>query len=94
MPEDRMEDTKRAPSYGQCFASLGLGLAPFFLIVGLFALFGANTVTSGGQNIHGIGGLLVAIILNVVFAAVFAGLQKLGYVILALIQRARPQTQV
>ena len=79
----------RAPSYGECFVSLGLGLAPIFLLLGGAALFGANTVTSGGQNVHGIGALFVAIVLNVVFAALFAGLQKLGYVILGLVRRMR-----
>ena len=83
----------RAPSYGQCFASLALGLAPVFVLVGVSALFGANTVTSGGQYVHGIGALFVALILNVVFAAVFAGLQKLGYVILGLFRRKPPEAQ-
>ena len=83
----------RAPSYGQCFASLALGLAPIFLLLGISAIFGANTVTSGGQNIHGIGALFVALILNLVFAAIFAGLQKLGYVILGLVRRRRPEAQ-
>jgi hypothetical protein len=82
-----------APSYGQCFASLALGLAPVFLLLGVAALFGANTVTSGGQNVYGIGALIVAIVLNVVFAAVFAGLQKLGYVILGLVRRKQDEAQ-
>ena len=83
----------RAPSYGQCFASLALGLAPVFLLFGFSALFGANTVTSGGRNVHGIGALFVAIILNLVFAAIFAGLQKLGYVILGVVRRYRPRAE-
>lgn len=88
-----MEAINRAPSYGQCFVSLALGLAPFFLLLGVSALFGANTVTSGGQNVHGIGALFVAIIVNVVFAALFAGIQKLGYVILGVARRMRPEPQ-
>jgi tryptophan-rich sensory protein len=84
---------KRAPGYGQCFASLGLGLAPLFLLFGVSALFGANTVTFGGQNVHGIGALFVALILNVLFAGIFAGLQKLGYVILGFVHRKRPEVQ-
>ena len=83
----------RAPSYAQCFATLALGLAPVFLLLGVAALFGANTVTSGGQNVYGVGALIVAIILNIVFAAVFAGLQKLGYVILGLLRRKRNEGQ-
>lgn len=76
-----MEVTNRAPSYGRCFASLALGMAPVFLLLGVSALFGANTVTSGGQNVQGIGALFVSVTVNVVFAALFVGLQKLGYVI-------------
>lgn len=79
-----MEVTNLTPSYGPCFASLALGMAPIFLLLGVSALFGADTVTSGGQNVPGIGALFVSIILNVVFAAIFAGLQKMGYVILGL----------
>ena len=77
----------RVPSYGQCFASLAFGLAPIFLLIGVSALLGANTVASGGRNVHGVGALLVAVILNLVFAAIFAGLQKLGYVFLGLVRR-------
>jgi tryptophan-rich sensory protein len=78
-----------APSYGRCFASLALGLAPIFLILGIAAIFGANTVTANGHNVYGLTGLIVAMILNVVFAAIFAGLQKLGYLIIGLIGRVR-----
>jgi uncharacterized membrane protein len=88
-----MEVTIRTPSYGQCFVSLALGMAPFFLLLGFAALFGANTVTSGGQNVHGIGALFVAVVVNVVFAAIFAGLQKLGYVILGLFRRRRSEAE-
>lgn len=81
------------PTYGRCFASLVLGLAPFFLIMGIAAIFGANTVTANGQYAHGVGGLVVAIILNVVFAALLAGLQKFGFLILDLIRRDRTQVE-
>ena len=88
-----MEERIHAPSYSQCFVSLALGMAPFFLVLGVLALFGANTVTSGGQNVHGIGALLIAIVINVAIAAIFAGLQKLGYVILGLLQRYRTEAE-
>jgi hypothetical protein len=76
-----------SPTYGSCFASLALGISPLFLLLGASAMFGANTVTFGGQNVHGIGALLVPIVINVVFAAILASLQKLGYVILGLRRR-------
>lgn len=82
-----------APTYGACFASLGLGLAPVFLILGIAAVFGANTVTANGHNVYGVTGLVVAIILNVVFAAIFAGLQKLGFVLLGWIGARRSQAE-
>ncbi|MCH8683824.1 hypothetical protein [Pedomonas mirosovicensis] len=86
-----MEVTNRAPGYGLCFVTLALGMSPFFLLMGISALFGANTVTSGGQTVHGIGGLLLALVLNVIFAVIFAGAQKLGYVILRLFRRKRSE---
>ena len=82
-----METANRTPSYGRCFASLALGMSPLFLLLGVSAVFGANTVTFNGQNVHGVGAPFVALILNVVFAAIFAGLQKLGYVMLGLFRR-------
>jgi hypothetical protein len=80
---------RQVPSYGQCFASLAVGLAPIFLILGVAAVFGANTVTWNGQNIYGVPALFVAAGLNMVFAAIFAGLQKLGYWLLGLVRRDR-----
>jgi uncharacterized membrane protein len=59
-------------------------MSPFFLLLGVSAVFGANTITSGGENVHGVAALFVALIVNVVFAAIFAGLQKLGYVMLGV----------
>ena len=81
----QMDQSETRPaSYVQCFASLAVGLAPLFLLMGVAAILGANTVQANGQNVYGITGLIVAIILNVVFAAILAGLQKLGYLILGL----------
>jgi len=86
-----MEVKSSTPSYGQCFVSLALGMAPIFLLLAISAMFGANTVTSGGQNVHGIGALFVCIVLNLIFPAIFAGLQKLGYIFLGLLRRKQPE---
>ena len=86
-----MKDT--APSYGECFVSLALGMAPFFLLLGIAAVFGANTVTSGGQNVHGIGALVVCAVLGLIFPAVFAGVQKLGYIFWELLRRKRSKAE-
>jgi len=86
-----MEQHVKAPGYGQCFASLAVGLAPLFLILGVAAVFGSNTVTWNNQNIYGFPALLVAALLNVGFAAIFAGLQNLGYWILGLVRRDRAE---
>ena len=85
-----MERERTVPSYSLCFASLGLGIAPLFLILGMASMFGANTVSANGQNVYGVTGLIVSIILIVIFAALLAGLQKLGYSILGLIRRPKP----
>ena len=77
------------PTYGQCFASLALGMAPLFLLLAISALFGGNTVTSGGQNVHGVGAIVVCGVLNVLFPAIFAGVQKRGYMFLDHIGRRR-----
>ena len=88
-----MEVNDTAPSYGKCFVSLALGMAPFFLLMGILAVFGANTVTSGGQNVHGIGALVVCAVLGLIFPAVFAGVQKLGYIFWGLLRRKRSEAQ-
>ena len=77
------------PTYLECFAGLAVGLAVFFLLLGVAAVFGANTITSGGHYVHGPAALIVAIVLDLVFAAVFAGLQKLGFALLGVIRRTR-----
>lgn len=84
-----MGSNKSEPGYGTCFATLALGMAPLFLVLGVAALFGANTVTANGQNVYGITGLIVSAILAIVFAAIFAGLQKLGFLTLGFIRRGR-----
>ena len=76
-----------SPSYRKCFVSLAMGLAPIFLILGVAAVFGSNTVSWNGQNVYGLPALLVALLLNIVFAAAFAGLQKLGFWLLGLFNR-------
>ena len=88
-----MEDKRSVPTYGQCFVSLALGMAPFFLLMGVLAVFGANTVTSGGQNVHGVGALVVCVVLGLVFPAIFAGVQKLGYLFLGLLRRNRSEVE-
>jgi hypothetical protein len=82
-----------APTYGTCFLTLLIGLAPLFLIMGIAGLMGANTVTANGQNVYGATALIVAVILNVVFAAIFAGLQKLGFWLLGLIRRSPKEAE-
>jgi hypothetical protein len=70
----------KAPTYGDCFLSLALGMSPIFILLAVSAIFGANTVSSGGQNVHGVGAVVVCVVLNLVFPAIFAGVQKLGYI--------------
>lgn len=88
-----MRTADAEPSYGECFVSLALGMAPFFLLLGIAAVFGADTVTSGGHNVHGIGALVVCSVLGLVFPAIFAGVQKLGYIFLRLLRRKQPEVE-
>ena len=86
-----MKDTAhQAPTYGTCFIALALGLFPIFLILAIAGFFGANTVTFNGQNVYGVTALIVSLVLNVFFAAILGGVQKLGFVFLGLIRR-RPK---
>lgn len=70
------------PGYLRCLASIGIGTAPLFLLFGLAAVFGANTIIFAGRQVYGWMALLDAIILNIVYAIVFAVLQKFGFLIL------------
>lgn len=88
-----MDIPERTSSYGQCFATLAIGMSPIFLIFGIAAVFGADTVRYNGEGIHGLIALVIAIVWNVVFAAFLAGLQKLGYVIIGLFRRKKSETQ-
>ncbi|ASP30099.1 hypothetical protein CHH26_07540 [Qipengyuania flava] len=88
-----MEQQNHTPTFGRCFASIALGLSPIFLIFGIAALFGADTVTFNGGQQYGIVGLLVAIILNLAMATVIAGVQKLGYIFLRFIERFRQRSE-
>lgn len=90
-PGDDMEVKNSAPNYGQCFASLALGMAPLSLFFAIAAMFGANTVHYNRQNVHGVSALLICAVLNVLVPAFFAGLQKIGFMFLALIRREQPQ---
>lgn len=88
-----MEITRATPTYGECFVSLALGMAPFFLLMAISALLGADTVTSGGQYVHGVSALVVCLVIGLIFPAIFAGIQKLGYLILGLVRRGRPEAE-
>jgi hypothetical protein len=77
------------PSYARGFLSLALGLSPMFVLFAVSAMFGANTVTFSGRNVYGAGALIVCIVLNIIFAAILAGLQKLGYIFLRIFRKKR-----
>ena len=59
------------------FCLLGI-LLPFFVLCGLLALSGSNTVTVNGRYVHGVGGLVAAIAMGFLFPAFLAGLMTLG----------------
>jgi hypothetical protein len=77
------------PSYFRCLASIFVGTFPVFLIFGIAAIFGANTVIFNGKRVYGLIALLDAVILNVVYAVVFAILQKFGFLLLDVMQGRR-----
>ncbi|HEV8408182.1 MAG TPA: hypothetical protein VGQ34_09640 [Sphingomicrobium sp.] len=77
------------PSYLRCLASIFVGTFPVFIIFGIAAVFGANTVIFNGKRVYGLIALLDAVLLNVVYAVVFAVLQKFGFLILDVMQGRR-----
>jgi cell shape-determining protein MreD len=76
------KDSSPRPSFFECLASVFIGSFPLFLLFGLAAAFGANTVIFNGERVYGWIALLDAIILNIVYALLFAVLQKFGFLIL------------
>jgi hypothetical protein len=76
------KDSSPRPSFFECLASVFIGSFPLFLLFGLAAVFGANTVIFNGERVYGWIALLDAIILNIVYASLFAVLQKFGFLIL------------
>jgi cell shape-determining protein MreD len=76
------KDSSPRPSFFECLASVFIGSFPLFLLFGLAAVFGANTVIFNGERVYGWIALLDAIILNIVYALLFAVLQKFGFLIL------------
>lgn len=71
------------------FCLLGV-LLPFFILCGLLALAGSDTVSVNGRYLHGVGGLVAAIVMGFVFPAVAAGLMTLGGLVARLFGRALP----
>ena len=53
-------------------------LMPIFILCGVLAMGGSDTVSVNGRYVHGIGALIAAIVMGFVFPAVLAGLMTLG----------------
>lgn len=78
-----MDRTERPePTYLECLSSLFVGSFPLFLLFGFAAVFGANTIIFNGHRVYGWIALLDAVVLNIVYAIVFALLQKFGFLLL------------
>lgn len=70
-----------------------LSVVPFSALMGLFALFGANTVTWNNEHIHGISALiagpLMGVFISFVFTLFFGTFMSFG---LWLYSKVRPLT--
>jgi len=60
-----------------------------FLVFGIAAVFGAHTVIFNGKRVFGPVALVDAVVLNIVYAVVFAILQKFGFLLLDVMQGRR-----
>jgi hypothetical protein len=83
----------QGPAYRECFVSLALGLGTVLLILAVLSFFGPSPFAANGRYVNGMGAVLAALLLTVGFAAIFAGLQKLGYAIWGLIRRGQSETR-
>lgn len=81
------DDDNPKPSFLECLASIFVGSFPIFLLFGLAAVFGAKTVIFNGERVFGWMALLDALVLNVVYAILFAVLQKFGFLLLGAMRR-------
>lgn len=77
----------RTPSYRECFGTIALGLTPIFLLLGIAAVAGSNTVTWNNQYVYGPSAIPVALLVVLFFSVVLGGVQKLGYLIYGLFRR-------
>jgi len=84
-----MLESRSEPTYLECLASIFLGSFPLFLVFGFAAVFGANTVIFNGQRVHGWIALFDALLLSVVYAVVFALLQKFGFLLMDVVRRRK-----
>lgn len=75
------------------FGSIGL-ILPLCLIFGLLALGGADTVTVNERYVHGIGGLVAAIVMGLLFPLFFAVLLALGSLPLRLMRDWVPKLKL
>ena len=71
------------------FCLLGI-LLPFFILCGVLAMGGSNTVMVNGRYVHGVGGLVASIVLGFLIPAVLAGLMTLGGLVARLFGRMLP----
>ena len=71
------------------FCLLGI-LLPFFILCGLLAMGGSDVVQVNGRYVHGIEGLIAAIVMAFIFPAIIAGFMTLGALVMRLFARLLP----
>jgi len=59
------------------FALLGFFL-PLFALAGVFAMLGSDVVQVNGRYVHGVSGLVAAIVMAFLFPVILAGAMTLG----------------
>jgi hypothetical protein len=76
------------------FVCLFAILMPFFILCGLLAMGGSDTVSVNGRNVHGVAGLGAAIAMGFIFPALLAGAMTLGGLIARLFGRLLPSLRL
>ena len=71
------------------FCLLGIFL-PFFILCGLLAMAGSDVVSVNGRYVHGVEGLVAAVVMAFIFPAIFAGFMVLGALVMRLFARLLP----
>ena len=69
-------------------------MLPLFLLFGILALMGMDTVTVNGRYVHGVGGLVAAVVMAFLFPAFLAAFMALGGMLVRMLWGPGPSLEL